>query len=326
MSVSRADIRWMQAALALAGRNPALAAPNPCIGCVVVKDGVVIGRGATASGGRPHAEAIALQQAGKAAAGATIYVTLEPCAHKSPRGPSCADLLVAAKPARVVIALTDPDPRTAGTGVARLRAAGISVDDGAASDAAAQALAGYLKHKGAARPHIMLKLATSLDGKIALADGTSQWITGDAARAHGHAERARHDAILVGGETLRRDAPLLNVRLPGREGQSPQRIVLSGKAAPQGWTGITAPEQVHGLSAHRLMIEGGAGAAAAFLRAGLVDELLLYRAPIVIGEGLAALRDIGLANLANAHGQWRCVETRGLGNDRMERYLRSTAA
>lgn len=331
IAATRDDARWMQAALALAARSPVLAAPNPCIGCVIVRDGVVVGRGVTANGGRPHAEAAALEQAGAAATGATAYVTLEPCAHLSARGPSCADLLAAARLARVVIALGDPDPRTAGGGIRRLRDAGIVVDEAVASDAAAQQLAGYLRQKPASknippRPHIMLKLATSLDGKIAMSDGSSQWITGAVARAHAHGERARHEAILVGGETLRRDAPSLDVRLPGLEHRSPQRIVLSRSNAPDGWSGIMSPQDVSQLGAQRLMIEGGAGAAAAFLRADFVDELLLYRAPIIIGDGLAALADIGLTALTDAHGQWRCIETRSLGNDRMERYLRHRAA
>ncbi|MEM1132471.1 MAG: bifunctional diaminohydroxyphosphoribosylaminopyrimidine deaminase/5-amino-6-(5-phosphoribosylamino)uracil reductase RibD [Pseudomonadota bacterium] len=316
----------MQATIALAARSPALAAPNPCVGCIVVKNGVVIGRGVTAKGGRPHAEAMALEQAGEAAKGATVYVTLEPCAHKSNRGPACSDLLSAAQPERVVIALTDPDPRTAGNGTERMRAAEIAVIEGVAKEAAAYQLAGYLSQQRLGRPHIMLKLATSLDGQIAMADGTSQWITGEQSRAHAHSERARFEAILVGGETLRQDAPRLDVRLPGLEERSPERIVLSRSATPEGWTGISSPEEVHDLEVQSLMVEGGAGAAAAFLRADLVDELLLYRAPIIIGQGRAALSDIGLTNLSDAHGQWRCIETRHLGNDQMERYLRVRAA
>ncbi|WOE75406.1 bifunctional diaminohydroxyphosphoribosylaminopyrimidine deaminase/5-amino-6-(5-phosphoribosylamino)uracil reductase RibD [Alterisphingorhabdus coralli] len=326
MSTQVDDLRWMQATIALAARSPALAAPNPCVGCIVVKDGVAIGRGVTAKGGRPHAEAMALEQAGEAARGATVYVTLEPCAHKSNRGPACSDLLSAAQPERVVIALTDPDPRTAGSGTERMRAAGIAVAEGVAEEAAAYQLAGYLSQQKRGRPHIMLKLATSLDGQIAMTDGTSQWITGEASRAHAHGERARFEAILVGRETLRQDTPRLDVRLPGLEERSPERIVLSRSPAPQGWTGITAPEAVHDLEAQSLMIEGGAGAAAAFLRTDLVDELLLYRAPVLIGEGRTALGDIGLTNLSDAHGQWRRIETRHLGNDQMERYLRTRAA
>ncbi|MEO1046495.1 MAG: bifunctional diaminohydroxyphosphoribosylaminopyrimidine deaminase/5-amino-6-(5-phosphoribosylamino)uracil reductase RibD [Pseudomonadota bacterium] len=328
MSHDSEDLRWMQATIALAARSPALAAPNPCVGCIVVKDGVVIGRGVTANGGRPHAEAMALEQAGESAKGATVYVTLEPCAHKSNRGPACSDLLSAAQPERVVIALTDPDPRTAGSGTARMRAAGIAVAEGVAEEAAAYQLAGYLSQQRpnddrGGRPHIMLKLATSLDGQIAMADGSSQWITGEPSRAHAHGERARYEAILVGGETLRQDAPRLDVRLPGLEERSPERIVLSRWTAPEGWAGISAPEAVYDLEAQSLMVEGGAGAAAAFLRADLVDELLLYRAPILIGDGRAALGDIGLASLSDAHGQWRRIESRDLGNDHMERYLRT---
>jgi diaminohydroxyphosphoribosylaminopyrimidine deaminase / 5-amino-6-(5-phosphoribosylamino)uracil reductase len=317
---SASDRRWLAAAFALGERARGNSGPNPNVGCVLVKDGRVVGRGWTRAGGRPHAEAMALEQAGGLARGAAAYVTLEPCAHESDRGPCCADGFIAAGVARVVGAVTDPDPRTAGKGFARLRAAGIEVVADAAPDHARLSMAGFFTRARLGRPHVTLKLATSLDGQIALANGQSQWITGDRARGHTHMERARADAILVGGGTLRADNPALDVRLAGLESRSPMRIVLTQQAAPEGWARITTPEAIANLPANWLLIEGGAQTAAAFLRAGLVDRLLLYRAPIIIGNGMAALGDIGLSNLSAAHGHWRLTEARMLGPDRMESY------
>lgn len=316
------DARWLRAAAALAARGRQLSHPNPAVGAILVADGRVVGRGVTAPGGRPHAEAIALAQAGDRARGATLYVTLEPCAHVSARGPACADLVAAACPARVVIGCGDPDPRTAGAGIARLRAAGIATElhD---CPAARDSLAGYLLRTRAGRPHVTLKLATSLDGRIALASGESRWITGAQARAHVHAERARADAILVGGGTLRADAPRLDVRLPGLEARSPRRFVLTRGAAPEGWRAvadITAPDAFDG--AQYLYVEGGAGAAATFLAADMVDRLMVYRAPIVIGAGLPCIGDIGLDRLDAAHGRWQLTTQQTLGSDALAIYVR----
>ncbi len=290
----------------------------------MVAGGAVRARGWTQPGGRPHAEAMAL--AGLDAAllrAATLYVTLEPCAHISPRGPSCADLIVAAQPARVVIGQRDPDPRTAGAGIARLKAAGIATSLIDHPEAAAS-LAGFLTRQRLGRPYVTLKLAMSLDGCIALADGTSQWITGAAARAHVHAQRARHDAILVGGGTWRSDRPRLDVRLPGLADRSPQRVVLTRGPVPAGVTAISAPDAIAGLAGVLyLYVEGGAQTAAAFLAADLVDELHLYRAPILIGDGLRSLGGIGLADLAAAHGRWRMLTRRQLGSDTFEAYART---
>lgn len=317
----------MHAATALALRGRALASPNPAVGCILVRDGRVIGRGWTARGGRPHAEAMALEMAaaaGGSARGATAYVTLEPCAHDSARGPACADLLIAARVARVVIGVQDPDPRTNGSGMQRLQAAGIAVQAGVSEASARASLAGFITRQTLGRPFVTLKLATSLDGQIALADGSSQWITGPQARAHTHVERAHHDAILVGGGTLRADSPRLDVRLAGLEARSPRRVLLSRMGdAPPGWTAIASPRDIGSLDGTDwLMVEGGAETAAAFLSIDWVDRLLLYRAPVLIGRGKAALGDIGLGNLADAHGRWRLDDTRLLGNDRMESYQR----
>ena len=305
----------MGAVLALAERGRGRTAPNPNVGCVIERDGIVVGRGWTQPGGRPHAEAMALAQAGAKSRGATCYVTLEPCAHESPRGPACSRLLVAAGVARVVIALGDPDPRTNGAGAARLRAAGIDVAEGVRAAEARRSMAGFLARLEKGRPLVTLKLATSLDGRIALPTGESRWITGPEARAHTHLERARHEAILVGRRTMEVDRPRLDVRLPGLEDRAPRRLVLSATGD------LKRPEDIAGLAGvDHLFVEGGAETASAFLRAGLVDRLLLYRAPILSGEGRAALGDIGLARLDEAHGRWRRSDSRMLGSDRMEVY------
>lgn len=312
----------MDAAAAIAARGCPMARPNPAVGALLVRDGRVLARGWTQPGGRPHAEAMALA-AHPDAAGATLYVTLEPCAHTSPRGPSCASLVAAARPARVVIGCEDPDPRTAGQGIAALRAARIAVDL-LQSPAATDSLAGYLTRARLGRPHVTLKLATSLDGRIALASGESQWITGPEARAHTHAMRARADAILVGGGTLRADAPRLDVRLPGLEARSPERWLLTRGPAPDGWRAladIAAPDAFG--DAQYLFVEGGAQTAATFLAADMVDRLLLYRAPIIIGDGLPGIGDIGLAALADAHGRWRLADRRTLGSDVLDVYERA---
>lgn len=317
------DARWLAAAASLAAHARPLSRPNPAVGAIIIKDGKVISHGWTQAGGRPHAEAMALQAAGEAARGATIYVTLEPCAHASPRGPDCAGLCAASGLVRVVVGCADPDPRTAGKGIARIRESGIAADLVPSPEVEAS-LSGYLTQKRLGRPEVTLKLAISLDGCIALANGESQWITGDAARSHGHAVRAKSDAILVGGGTLRSDKPRLDVRLTGLEGRSPQRWVLTRGEAPEDWQAIASPEAIAGMEGVQyLMVEGGAGAAAAFLAAGLVDRLLLYRAPIVIGGGLPGIGDIGLDTLADAHGQWRMTDRRQLGSDTLEVYTKA---
>ncbi|WP_296539923.1 bifunctional diaminohydroxyphosphoribosylaminopyrimidine deaminase/5-amino-6-(5-phosphoribosylamino)uracil reductase RibD [Rhizorhabdus sp.] len=321
-SNSAEDRRWMAAAVALAGRGRGRTTPNPNVGCVIVRDQRVIGRGWTQPGGRPHAEAYAIAAAGDIM-GATLYATLEPCAHVSPRGPACADLIAAARPDRVVIAVRDPDPRTDGQGIERLRAAGIAVTTGIEEQAARGAMAGFLTRRTKGRPHVTLKLAVSLDGRIALPDGSSRWITGPAARAHAHLERARHEMILVGRGTLEADQPRLDVRLPGLEERSPRRAVFGHGAAPDGWAALRDPGAIGALEGvDHLFVEGGAGTAAAFLQADLVDRLLLYTAPIVVGAGQGAIGDIGLADLAHAHDRWRLADTRMLGSDRLSIYER----
>jgi diaminohydroxyphosphoribosylaminopyrimidine deaminase / 5-amino-6-(5-phosphoribosylamino)uracil reductase len=219
----------MRAALALARRSLGRTWPNPAVGCVIVKDGRIVGRGRTQDGGRPHAEVDALNKAGEAARGATVYVTLEPCSHFG-KSPPCADALVRAGVARVVSAMEDPNPSVNGQGHARLREAGIAVDVGEGAREAAEINAGFLLRLRAGRPLFHLKLASSLDGRIATASGESKWITGEGARADGHRLRAIHDAILVGAGTVAADDPDLTCRLPGLKAYSPVRIVLASKA------------------------------------------------------------------------------------------------
>lgn len=311
------DARWLAAAACLAERARPLSRPNPAVGAIVVSEGIVVGRGWTRTGGRPHAEAMALLGAGEAARGGTLYVTLEPCAHESERGPACAELLVEAGIARAVIGVEDPDPRTAGAGRAHLAAHGIAAE--LAHDEACRAsLAGYLARRTLGRPQVTLKLAVTADGFVARTDGSSKWITGEAARAHVHRERARCDAILVGGGTLRADAPRLDVRLPGLEDRSPQRLVLTRGEAPPGWQALSAPEGIRGLAdVQYLFVEGGAATAEAFLAAGLVDRLLLYRSPTAFGGGIAAFRDPGPDGVPAG---WRLGDRRRLGSDTLEVY------
>lgn len=315
-----ADADWMAVAIALSRRGRPASAPNPNVGCLIVRHGKVIARGWTQAGGRPHAEAMALAAAGDAARGATAYVTLEPCAHASARGPACSDSLIAAGIARVVVAAQDPDPRTDGKGIARLQSAGIEVVFDVLPAEARAAMAPWWTRHTEGRPFVTLKLATSLDGAIAMADGSSRWITGTRARAHGHLERASHQAILVGRGTLDTDAPRLDVRLPGLEGRSPQKLLLTNGTAPDGWTAVASPEAIDNVDS--LLVEGGTGAASAFLAADRVDRLLLYRAPILIGGGKPALADIGLTDLAEAHDRWRLADSRLLGSDRLDVYER----
>jgi len=320
-----ADADYMAAALSLSERGRGRTGANPNVGCVIVKNGIILGRGWTQPGGRPHAEEMALAQAGKAARGADIFVTMEPCAHDSSRGPTCSLAIIEAKPKRVVVATLDADERTRRRGIDRLGDAGIPVSVGIREWEARRAMAGFLCRIEKGRPFVTLKLAMSLDGCIAMADGTSQWITGDRARAHAHMERARSDAILVGAGTARVDRPGLDVRLDGLTDRSPQPIVLgSDKDRPEHWLQIDEPAGIAGLAEiNWLLVEGGAKTAASFLQAGLVDRLLFYRAPIVIGGGLPAIADIGLEKLGEAHGQWRRTDQRALGQDMLEIYDRA---
>ncbi len=259
---------------------------------------------------------MALAQAGEAARGSFLYVTLEPCAHRSERGLACADLAAQAGLARVVAGIEDPDSRTAGEGLKRLRQAGVETVL-ARDERCAASLAGYVRAKITGFPEITLKLAVTADGFVARADGSSKWITGEAARAHVHRERARADAILVGGETFRADSPRLDVRLPGLENRSPQRLLFTRGTAPPGWTAISDPREVADRALQYLFVEGGAATAEAFLAAGLVHRILLYRSPTEFGAGIAAFRHPSPSGLPAG---WRRVDRRQLGSDTLEVY------
>lgn len=314
-----ADVRWLAAAAALAERGRPLSRPNPAVGALIVRDGIVAGRGWTRPGGRPHAEAVALAEAGDAARGATIYVTLEPCAHQSPRGPACADLVAAAGFARVVVGCHDPDPRTSGAGIARIEAAGVPVTliDHPACRAG---LAGFLVRCAHGRPEVTLKLALSADCRLAPPHG--QWLTGEAARAHVHAWRAKMDAILVGRRTLEVDQPRLDVRLPGLADRSPERWLLTRGEAPDGWRALPSVGDIAMLApAQYLMVEGGAETARAFLAHGLVDRMMLYRGPHEVGGVGPALPELAAPVLAQGT-DWRLADTRQLGNDTLHVYER----
>lgn len=355
----------MRIALALARRGVGNAWPNPAVGCVLAADGLIVGRGWTQPGGRPHAETEALRRAGSRSKGATAYVTLEPCAHHG-QTPPCADALIDAGVARVVVAIRDPDPRVDGGGIERLRAAGVDTTVGMCEAEAAALNAGFLTRVGTNRPQVTLKLATTLDGRIATRTGDSKWITGDAARAEAHALRARHDAILVGAGTALADDPALTCRLPGLAERSPVRVFVDGaKALPATHhliadagrfptIAITTADRAakrrkayggHGVeiievtadqagAAHlaealsrlaergitRLLVEGGAAIAAGFLRDGLVDRLIWFRAPKVIGgDGLPAALGLDADTLDKAAG-FTLISVRRVGDDLMEHY------
>src|SRR5947209_1827466 len=340
------DLAMMRAALALARRGLGRVGPNPSVGCVIVKDGRVVGRGWTGHGGRPHGETEAMRRAGAAAHGATAYVTLEPCSHWG-KTPPCADALIAAGLRRVVIALEDPDPRVAGAGIEALRKAGLAVEAGLCAAAAAELNAGFLQRVRLGRPLVTLKLASSLDGRIATAAGESRWITGPLARERAHLLRATHDAILVGTDTAVADDPQLTCRLPGLAGRSPVRIVLDrqlripptarviaearqvptwvvtlGSADPgrqkslrdagaeviaaeldqAGAIDLTTTLSILGeRGLTRLLVEGGGRLAAALLRAQLVDRLIWFHAPLLLGSNgvpaVAALETRALADM-----------------------------
>ena len=291
------DLPHMAAALALAARGLGQVWPNPAVGCVLVRDGRVIARGWTQPGGRPHAETEALARAGDAARGATAYVTLEPCAHHG-RTPPCAEALVAAGIARCVVAAGDPDARVAGRGLAILRQAGIVVTEGVGEAEARQLNAGFLARIGQGRPLVTLKLAMTLDGRIATAAGESRWITGAAARAHAHGLRARHDAVMVGSGTALADDPRLDVRLPGLAGRLPVRVVADGRLRLPLTSYLVATA---GSQPTWILTRADADA----VRRRALEDLGLNLLPVAVhagevldlAEGLAALGTAGLTRL-----------------------------
>jgi diaminohydroxyphosphoribosylaminopyrimidine deaminase/5-amino-6-(5-phosphoribosylamino)uracil reductase len=319
------DSQWMDYALRLGRRALGTTAENPNVGCVVVKDDYLLGVGWTQPGGRPHAETEALAMAGEAARGATAFVTLEPCAHHSRTGP-CADALARAGVARVVTAIEDPDSRVAGQGHAILRKAGIAVETGLGAQEAERDMAGFLMRVTRKRPYVILKLALSADGMIAVR-GRRTAITGPESNARVHLLRSQCDAIVVGMQTVIIDDPELTCRLPGLEHRSPKPFVMSrrGYLLPCSKLKLRGAEVLRGEVAvellklgtrgfNRLMVEGGAITAKSFLDAGLVDELQLFRSPLIIGpDGLKGLPDAALQAFV-------VREQERLGNDTLTVY------
>lgn len=284
------DEAWMQRALQLAERGRATVSPNPLVGCVVVADGEVVGEGWHARAGADHAEVLALRAAGERARGATAYVTLEPCDHQG-RTPPCTQALRAAGIERVVAALADAHPQ-AGGGARTLRNAGIDVELGCLAIRAERQNEVFLHGLAQRRPFVVAKAATSLDGRTAAEDGSSQWLTGRDTRRRAHLLRAHVDAVVVGSGTYRADAPRLTVRLDGYEGPQPLRVVLDRRGAlrpDESWLHHRGElSQLMAVLWERdvrsVLVEGGPTVLGAFARAGLVDKWVVHLAPLLLGE------------------------------------------
>jgi diaminohydroxyphosphoribosylaminopyrimidine deaminase/5-amino-6-(5-phosphoribosylamino)uracil reductase len=352
--ISAADHKFMARALRLARRGLYTTTPNPRVGCVIVKDGAVVGEGWHERAGGPHAEVTALAAAGSRARGATLYVTLEPCHHHG-RTPPCDETVIAAGIKRVVMAMQDPDPRTAGQGIERLRQTGIEVETGIIEDEARELNIGFISRLSRGRPWVRVKLAASLDGKTALANGASRWITGNAARCDGHHWRARACAVLTGIGTVRADDPWLTVRevatirqplrvvVDSRLAISPAARILEGggvlvvcasedsaKASqlrgkgaevialpnPQGSVDLRALlSELARREINELHVEAGAGLSGALLGINGVDELLLYFAPCVLGEGARGMFDLPPLNTLGARHNLKISDVRAVGGD-----------
>jgi diaminohydroxyphosphoribosylaminopyrimidine deaminase/5-amino-6-(5-phosphoribosylamino)uracil reductase len=310
-----AAVTAMRRAIALGELGLGSTSPNPIVGCVIVgPDGAVVGEGYHVRAGEPHAEVVALRDAGGRAFGATAFVTLEPCRHTG-RTPPCARALIDAGVARVVFAVADPDP-VAGHGADDLRAAGVLVEEGLLGDEAARSNAAWLHHVRTGRPFVTWKYAATLDGRVAAADGTSRWITGEAARHDVHLLRARSDAIVVGTGTVLADDPRLDVRLPDAPNVNrPLRVVVGRRevppaskvlddAAPTVLLTEHDPKSVLAYLSERgivsVLLEGGPTLAGAFVADGLVDRVVAYLAPALLGAGPGALGDAGIETLGSA--------------------------
>ena len=318
------DEQAMEMAIEAAAWARLRTSPNPWVGCVLVCADGQLFSGATEPPGQRHAERVAIDAAVAADAdlrGATAYTTLEPCSHHG-RTPPCTDALIAAGIARVVTAIVDPDPKVAGQGLATLRAAGIICDIGTGAAAVNRQLAPYLHHRRTGRPYVMLKLAATLDGRTAAADGTSQWITGPEARTAAHRLRAESDAIVVGAGTVRADNPSLTTRHVN--GPSPRRVVLGNAPADAAvhpcleWTGSIDAllDHLGNEGVLQVMVEGGASVASSFHRGGHVDRYVLYLAPALMGgdDGIAMLTGQGAVTIADIW-RGRVTATRLVGND-----------
>ncbi|MBA3516257.1 MAG: bifunctional diaminohydroxyphosphoribosylaminopyrimidine deaminase/5-amino-6-(5-phosphoribosylamino)uracil reductase RibD [Rhizobiales bacterium] len=355
------DRRFMAAAIRLGGGALGTTWPNPAVGAILVRDGRVISRGRTARGGRPHAEAIALKRAGDLAAGGTLYVSLEPCSHQG-QTPPCADAILNAGVRRVVAPLADPDPRVAGKGFERLRTGGVEISAGLLAPEAQRAHVGHIARNAGPMPHVTLKLAVSADDAIGRIGEGNVPVTGAIARRHAQALRSRFDAVLVGSGTVAADDPLLTCRLPGLKRRSPVRVVLDSEAKLDGhfrvfsessapaWLmsaakgfppnnrirkfvlprstlgGLDLWSCMYRLSDEgitRVLVEGGARIARAFLEADLVEDVLLFRSSVVLGGNVVpALAGLDLAEIENSD-RFRRTERRMFGADRMSRYERA---
>jgi diaminohydroxyphosphoribosylaminopyrimidine deaminase/5-amino-6-(5-phosphoribosylamino)uracil reductase len=354
------DDVWMRRALELAERGAGLVSPNPLVGAVLVRDGEVVGEGWHRGPGLPHAEPVALEQAGERARGATLYATLEPCAHQG-RTPPCVPRLVAAGIERAVVAILDPNPIVDGRGLSGLREAGIAVEVGTLGRESQRQNAGFLKHVLSGLPHVTLKMAASLDGKVAARDGSSRWITGEAARADVHRLRAAAGAIVVGAGTVLADDPSLTVRHPEFPGRTPLRVIVDGSgtvpvsrtlftdgAAPtlvatsesapadrlESWREAGADVLVLGgarpeavaldrlmselgkREIQRVLVEGGPTLGWELVRAGLIDQIVLFLAPILVGgrDAPSVLMGDGIASIADPH-RLEIVEVARVGDD-----------
>jgi len=358
LAADELDRRFLAAAVRLGAGALGTTWPNPAVGAILVKDGRVLGRGRTAPGGRPHGETLALAQAGAEARGATLYVSLEPCAHYG-RTPPCADASIEAGIARAVAPAADPDPRVAGRGFAKLREAGLQVVVGPLAAEAARAHAGHIRRVSAGRPHVTLKLAVSADDAIGRRGEGGVAVTGAIARRHVQALRSQYDAILVGRGTIEADDPQLTCRLPGLEHRSPVRVILDSggrlgrdrkvfAAGAPTWvltaeptpassfrslsiargsdgrldmTAVLARLAEEGIT--RLLVEGGAAVARTVVETGLADEVLLFRSPAELGgDVVPALGGLPLAAI-EASPRYPAVERRRFGPDRLTRYERA---
>lgn len=361
-NIPNTDEDWMRVALSFALRAQGQTMPNPAVGCVIVKNGVLLAAAHTARGGRPHAETQALQQAGDAARGATAYVTLEPCAHIGQTG-ACAQALINAGIARVVIAIGDPDARVNGRGIEMLRSAGIHVVLGVCIDTAAKMHRGFIKRMQKNLPFVTLKIASSLDGCITNKGGASKWITGEISRQHVHVLRAKHEAILTGIGTILADNPALDCRLEGLEDASPVRVVLDSalridldtrlvKTAMEKPTYICTGNSYDTQKAQRLkelgitlfhadtprpsgafvmaalaqagissvLIEAGSGVATSMLEENMVDEIVWFRAPFVMGEGAKPALVLDGSRMLEAMQRFRLLSVQPCGTDVLEHY------
>ena len=361
------DAKWMEIALRLADRNIGNVCPNPSVGCLIVNGDRIVGRGWTQAGGRPHAEVMALEQAGEKSIGATVYTTLEPCSHYG-KTPPCSDSLISARIKRLVGAVKDPDPRVDGKGFSKLRDAGIEVVEGILESKAIELNRGFIARVTKKLPFVTLKMAMSIDSRIATKTGDSKWITCEKARYSSHFLRSKHDAILTGIGTVLSDNPILNTRISGLENRSPTRIIMDTKlrlpvdsqivstateyktiicttgAAEKSkkkhiesfglqvvtLTGnksgrVSLIETLEFLAAkgiNSVLVEGGGILSTEFLRSDLIDELLVYRAPIVLGgDGRAAVEGLGVSDLSAAAAFER-TGIASIGTDLMETYKR----